>query len=605
MPLGKPPETSFTLEGGQCPRCGARIASDFHYCPQCAYHLRPPIVEEPPLAADPARRSGPAERVIALGGYLAFITIFLLVVLTGFRLFAIPDTPQHHWVPPPRDTDTLALDIVAFERIESGQTWEGRYADRTFPTLAWVDDAYRISRYEVTNDQYFEFLMARAKAGDSLDGYYPPGWTRAHGPELSKIYARGTGRHPVVAISSSAATQFCRWLWTKLGEDPAIVVDLPTLDEYLRAARAARWEHDFPWRGELNDGTCNLEGKLKDVDSEDVGRHGETGVYGLVGNAAEWVWGPELEILAVGWSFQNNEYRTQTDVSPFDRAHMRQVEDGGPQPDVGFRVVIRAAPYLPSFVSVSGGRVRFGDSPPELLPPRKLFGEHPDEREERVDLRELGWKPVREFQMARTAITNHQYWYFLYHPEYRQGLAEGEERSDFLPRSWQGAPRYDPGRENQPVEGVTPEQARAYARWLSHQRSMKARLPTAAEYLRAGREERSDPYPWGSVTSDQLVFDGTGVERPVSLLGRFGEDARIYGLCGNLPEYVTVANRTILAGGCYGMPASVCTLDSYMDPAWESVEFVVQDPDGQDVVAELREPAAFASFRVVLVSELP
>jgi len=112
------------------------------------------------------------------------------------------------------------------------------------------------------------------------------------------------------------------------------------------------------------------------------------------------------------------------------------------------------------------------------------------------------------------------------------------------------------------------------------------RLPTATEYLRAGRGAGTSPYPWGdNVLDTELVCAERATEeiRSASLLGLLAGGTReIVGLCGNLPEFVTVGegrdSRLLLAGGFYELPADSCTLDSFLDTRWGKVEWPKRQP---------------------------
>jgi len=244
----------------------------------------------------------------------------------------------------------------------------------------------------------------------------------------------------------------------------------------------------------------------------------------------------------------------------------------------------------------------------------------------------------RAFEIARAEITNRQYLKFLRTVSPEKTAAQMEQ---LVPSAWKrpnpwkwekedpeqqteawedtvylgpyGSPWkiprvYEAGRENHPVEGVLLAQAQAYAAWLSNRLSKRCRLPTVGEFLRAGRGSGRDPYPWGADASNPKLicaraFDEAG--RTVSLLGRHGDEPLV-GLVGNLPEYVWdpdwqdpdpgngTTGRWLLAGGCYRFPPELCTLDSFLDAAWEYVEF---DVSGSD---EILNPLTFyAGFRLV------
>ena len=130
-------------------------------------------------------------------------------------------------------------------------------------------------------------------------------------------------------VEFAAANEFCAWLWEeRFDADPDVLVDLPTVDEYVRAGRGDRWDHNFPWDGPLTPDKANLSGTLLAADDPRCGL--DRGVVGLVGNAAEWAHaGPAT--AAVGWSFEDvTHLRTWQDMpkrvkpTPFDKSSVAQ-----------------------------------------------------------------------------------------------------------------------------------------------------------------------------------------------------------------------------------------------------------------------------------------
>ncbi len=130
-----------------------------------------------------------------------------------------------------------------------------------------VANAYRISKYEITNAQYAEFLNAKAKS-DPL-GLYNGNMSGTLGgitrsgtdPNYSYSVIAGRGDVPVVAVSFYAAMRFANWLhngqgsastetgaYTLLGgtatpsngdtvtRDPNAQVFIPSDDEWYKAA---------------------------------------------------------------------------------------------------------------------------------------------------------------------------------------------------------------------------------------------------------------------------------------------------------------------------------------------------------------------------------
>ena len=108
-------------------------------------------------------------------------------------------------------------------------------------------------------------------------------------------------------------------------------------------------------------------------------------------------------------------------------------------------------------------------------------------------------RPVREvevgcFALTRTPITRAQYAAFL-----ASGTAE-------VPPWWADAEFAHP---DQPVVGITWDEAASYAAWLSGQAGGAWRLPTEAEWERAARGGLEQaPTPWGDSLPPNEVPEG-------------------------------------------------------------------------------------------------
>ncbi|MFQ5845095.1 MAG: SUMF1/EgtB/PvdO family nonheme iron enzyme, partial [Planctomycetota bacterium] len=586
-----------------CPRCGVRLGEVYKFCPYCAYRLRPDLEPAGPALPPVGPATSTGGRLVALGGSLAFVSLLLLVLLAGIELFVRTDVHTRTFdLGPLRDPDALPLGPSSFVRIPAGETYWGAYvladpatgAEEVMPDPIWVDDPFEICVHEITNDQYFEFLVARGRRSGrpTPEGWLPGHWDRnSNRRDVPWIYPRGAANLPVTNVRFSQALEFCGWAWEELfGSDPDLVVDLPTDLEFVQAGRGDDPQRNWPWGMRFEDGTTNLPGPaLAPVaDASRVGLY--DGIYALVGNAAEWVHGPGQSTLAAGHSFIPSELERilAKDHTPFwDAGFETRYPGAGPHEDVGFRPVVRRAAWRPVFVSVPAGPVRLGEPPLNHVVLRGVPSQ------------------VHEFEIARTAITNRQYLAFLVARS--QELSAGDLRG-LLPGSFvseagtdlqvavRGNPAtsrtvfrgiygerrfipgvYAAGQENLPVTGILLRHAEAYAEWLTGELedpNSQCSLPTVAQYLRAGRRGGVHLYPWGD-DPNQLTLNcweysvgrPVGAARPISLVGRHPRLAgEIAGLVGNAQEYVLAAGepRVLLAGGCYGLPAEYCTLDSFV-----------------------------------------
>lgn len=605
--------------------------AEYKFCPNCSYRLRPELVGPP---APPAVTEIPlSQRILALGGYLAFASLLLLLALAGIRLFLEETEPggvaeQETVVVSLRDRDALPLTRDSFRWVEGGRTFFGLYnpsdPDIEAPEEFWVDDGFLLLAHEVSNDQYYAFLLDRAtKLGHTPPDLLPAGWDRSTGdPHLPKIYRRGEANLPVTSVRFYDAVEFCAWLWeTLLRSDPGLMADLPTTGEYVRAGRGDSLGRNFPWGPSYDETQPVVWRRIAPLPVTDPKVGSYDGLFGLAGNVAEWVYDPQEEAVA-GGSYRLSldhpevyvDYTRQLST-PFGRDGIEYRDETMPYVDVGFRVALRRAPEVPQFTPIQPGPVKVHP------PAQSVLGPWKDENAEEPSAQRLEPPPLpeeaaapREFEISRAEITNRQYLAFLLvalkeSPQEVDLLTpEGFNRTNHLREAAYPGPYGRlkaipwPGDENVPAQGVTLGQAQAYARWLSRRLGDPRRrcdLPTLAQYLRAGRGEADIPYPWGDdPLRRELICAGRADEegRAVSLLGRLGATAPpVVGLAGNVLEYVQVsAERWALAGGCFALPAPYCTLDSLIDATWSHVDLPTSE-GGETRLPILR----YCGFRVV------
>jgi len=128
-----------------------------------------------------------------------------------------------------------------------------------------------IDRFEVTNQQYLEFVRATSHPP-------PPQWANS-------VPAAGREHHPVTGVSIDDARAFAHWRAAKDKLD----YRLPSEAEWEYAARGPN-DRRYPWGNEWQKNNANIrgnEGRLSDVGSFTKGATPE-GVEDLLGNAAEW-----------------------------------------------------------------------------------------------------------------------------------------------------------------------------------------------------------------------------------------------------------------------------------------------------------------------------
>jgi len=130
--------------------------------------------------------------------------------------------------------------------------------------------AYYIDRYEVTNQQYKEFI-------DAMQGRVripPPAYWE------NDAYSKGQDNFPVHTVHWYAASAYCRWRGKRL----------PTEAEWEKAARGIDGR-DYPWGNEYSPDKSNNQsnfGGVVAVGSYEMGKS-PYGLYDMTGNVAEWV----------------------------------------------------------------------------------------------------------------------------------------------------------------------------------------------------------------------------------------------------------------------------------------------------------------------------
>lgn len=191
------------------------------------------------------------------------------------------------------DTDGLALRLTALIDPLPTMEWcnvsEGHvgilYKNRRY--VQYVD-AFRISKYPITNAQFDVFIHAE-------DGYANTAWWgfskeacewRMNNPKPITRRARDLPEHPRVNVSWYEARAFCNWL----GHQLQVYVALPTEQEWQRAAQGDD-NRRYPWGNTHKSAYCN--GRASGVNRTTPVKgypDGKSpfGVFGMSGNVWEW-----------------------------------------------------------------------------------------------------------------------------------------------------------------------------------------------------------------------------------------------------------------------------------------------------------------------------
>jgi serine/threonine protein kinase len=164
---------------------------------------------------------------------------------------------------------------------------------------------------------------------------------------------------------------------------------------------------------------------------------------------------------------------------------------------------------------------------------------------------ELGLSSADDYHNPPQSITLQDFWIDQYQ-------TTNAQYAKFMAATGTVAPAFWPGQDNQPVRGVTWEQALAYCEWL------KKRLPSEAEWETAGRGPGADPrlYPWGNDAS----ADGQALRLPDQDTYPVGTQSfnkspfEVFDMVGNIWEWVgdpysnVPEGSRVLRGGRFGLP---------------------------------------------------
>ena len=169
-------------------------------------------------------------------------------------------------------------------------------------------DAYYMDEYEVTNEQFSQFVDATgyttdaetegwgwAATGDTWGEVEGAEWRHPQGPDGS---IEGKMDHPVVQVSWNDADAYCQWVGKRL----------PTEAEWEKAARGTDGR-EYPWGNSVADGS-KLNYDLNVGDTTEVGAYPDGaspyGAMDMAGNVWEWV---------VDW-YDANYYGTSPESNP-------------------------------------------------------------------------------------------------------------------------------------------------------------------------------------------------------------------------------------------------------------------------------------------------
>lgn len=191
-----------------------------------------------------------------------------IVIVAIASLFILMKKKQDYSSDPNYDTETLGIewiDVPAGEFLMGDNFNEGM--DNELPVHTVYLDAYRVSKYEITFEQYDLFCEETSR---------------------SLKDDRGWGREnmPVIYVSWDEAEVFCSWLADKTGKQ----IQLLTEAQWEKAARGTD-QRRYPWGNEAPDCTkadfAGCLGKTAAVGSYLSGIS-PYGIHDMAGNVGEW-----------------------------------------------------------------------------------------------------------------------------------------------------------------------------------------------------------------------------------------------------------------------------------------------------------------------------
>ncbi len=194
---------------------------------------------------------------------LPVVAVVVLAVLGGGGWFAMkgfgPPPPTANVAKPPTDMILVMGGEFAMGLNSSEDPSEKPEHKVTVKT-------FLLDRFEVTNEQYLEFVKATGHAA-------PPGWKGYSFPP-------GEGKYPVTTVSWDDAADYAAWAKKRL----------PTEAEWEYAARGGEGRM-YPWGNEFAPQKANTREMRKNgpmpVGSYEDGAN-RWGIYDLAGNVSEW-----------------------------------------------------------------------------------------------------------------------------------------------------------------------------------------------------------------------------------------------------------------------------------------------------------------------------
>jgi formylglycine-generating enzyme required for sulfatase activity len=208
----------------------------------------------------------------------------------GFRCVPARPPLPNLWVRCPAGQFEIGTDLAHFSGLAAVHQVPRHIAQPILNrnSIRQFVGEFAISKYCVTNEEYFQFTTASGKPWPS---YWSATWLR----RTSRPFPTDFAGRPVTCISGEDARTYCMWCKGRL----------PTWFEWERAASGVT-RTPYPWGRDYSSNLCNsVETGLGTLAHADVFQTGDTsdGVRQMSGNVAEWTVGPNGKYEIRGGSY--------------------------------------------------------------------------------------------------------------------------------------------------------------------------------------------------------------------------------------------------------------------------------------------------------------
>ena len=177
----------------------------------------------------------------------------------------------------PKTPQAGEMVLIPAGEFQMGSNDPGAWDDEQ-PVHAVYIDAFYMDKYEVTNAQYTEFILANPEWGKDRinrafhNGDYLEYWN-------GNDYPSGEANHPVVYVSWYAAMAYAKWAGKRL----------PTEAEWEYAARGRLIGKKYPWGDAIDSSKANYNENVGKKTTP-IGSYPPNGygLYDIAGNVWEW-----------------------------------------------------------------------------------------------------------------------------------------------------------------------------------------------------------------------------------------------------------------------------------------------------------------------------